>query len=217
MRHILLISIIMILFLASCDPKSNFIDTGIANGKHDCSMMEYLQSDSYNWDSLCVMIRHANLDDLFEGKRPEYKQITFWGITNNSINRYMLNRGIKQVKDMSPKFCEQIIMMHIVDKKIMKSEINFRIPDASGEIIGATELITEGGVKLLAYREKSEYGGVADAGPISLHLYSKNVETKIPLASPDIETLNGVVHSLNYNYTLGDLITKAELEEIEKL
>ena len=131
--------------------------------------------------------------------------------------RYMLDRKITRISDMSKTFCKQIILMHVVKKRIMKDEMNFRIPDVTGKIVGATEMTTAGGVTLLGYREKSEYGGVADAGAVTLYLFSKNAETQIPLASPDIETLTGVVHSLNYNYTLGDLVPKTELEKIEKL
>lgn len=216
MKYILL-SIFTIGILTSCDPKSNYIDTGISNGKHDCSMLEYFHTSSYNWDSLLVMIQHAELESLFEGREPGYEQITFWGPTNHSIRRYMLDRKITRISDMSKTFCKQIILMHVVKKRIMKDEMNFRIPDVTGKIVGATEMTTAGGVILLSYREKSEYGGVADAGAVTLYLFSKNADTQIPLASPDIETLTGVVHSLNYNYTLGDLVPKTELEKIEKL
>ena len=216
MKYILL-SIFTIGILTSCDPKSNYIDTSISNGKHDCSMLEYFHTSSYNWDSLLVMIQHAELESLFEGREPGYEQITFWGPTNHSIRRYMLDREITRISDMSKTFCKQIILMHVVKKRIMKDEMNFRIPDVTGKIVGATEMTTAGGVTLLGYREKSEYGGVADAGAVTLYLFSKNAETQIPLASPDIETLTGVVHSLNYNYTLGDLVPKTELEKIEKL
>ena len=198
MKYILL-SIFTIGILTSCDPKSNYIDTGISNGKHDCSMLEYFHTSSYNWDSLLVMIQHAELESLFEGREPGYEQITFWGPTNHSIRRYMLDRKITRISDMSKTFCKQIILMHVVKKRIMKDEMNFRIPDVTGKIVGATEMTT------------------ADAGAVTLYLFSKNADTQIPLASPDIETLTGVVHSLNYNYTLGDLVPKTELEKIEKL
>ena len=69
MKYILL-SIFTIGILTSCDPKSNYIDTGISNGKHDCSMLEYFHTSSYNWDSLLVMIQHAELESLFEGREP---------------------------------------------------------------------------------------------------------------------------------------------------
>ena len=68
--------------------------------------------------------------------------------------------------------------MHVVKKRIMKDEMNFRIPDVTGKIVGATEMTTAGGVILLGYREKSEYGGVADAGAVTLYLFSKNADTK---------------------------------------
>ena len=113
MKYILL-SIFTIGILTSCDPKSNYIDTGISNGKHDCSMLEYFHTSSYNWDSLLVMIQHAELESLFEGREPGYEQITFWGPTNHSIRRYMLDREITRISDMSNTFCKQIILMHVV-------------------------------------------------------------------------------------------------------
>lgn len=166
MKYILL-SIFTIGILTSCDPKSNYIDTGISNGKHDCSMLEYFHTSSYNWDSLLVMIQHAELESLFEGREPGYEQITFWGPTNHSIRRYMLDRKITRISDMSKTFCKQIILMHVVKKRIMKDEMNFRIPDVTGKIVGATEMTTAGGVTLLGYREKSEYGVLPTQEPLT--------------------------------------------------
>ena len=36
-----------------------------------------------------------------------------------------------------------------------------------------------------------------------MYLYSFDAMEMVPLASPDIQPLNGVVHALNYNYVLG--------------
>ena len=216
MKYILLI--VLMGFLSGCDPQNNYIDTGISNGKHDCSMYEYFRSDSKNWSLLVQMIQKAELVPLFEGKDPNYPQITFWGPTNYSIRRYILDWEIVGgIESMSKAFCEKIILMHVVKERIMKEEINFRIPDPSGKLVGATELLTEGGVKLLAYRERDVWAGVANARAIILHLHSQSSDSKIPLASPNIETLSGVVHSLNGNYTLGDMVTKDDLKEIQKL
>lgn len=66
MKKILLF--IGVCFVAISCTKENFIDTGLANGDHDCSMLEYMRGDHYNWDSTVVMIEHAGLTDLFEGK-----------------------------------------------------------------------------------------------------------------------------------------------------
>lgn len=46
MRYILLI--VWMVFLSGCDPQNNYIDTGISDGKHDCSMYEYFKSDPDN-------------------------------------------------------------------------------------------------------------------------------------------------------------------------
>ena len=57
--------------------------------------------------------------------------------------------------------------------------------------------------KVRFYLEKSDYSGVPDAGPVSMSLWSLRNDWQIPLSSPDIQPLNGVVHALNYNYKLG--------------
>ena len=210
---ILLLGIIGI--LAACDPVDNGYNTGISSGKHDCSMMEYLRGDSYNWDSTVLMIEKAGLEALFSGNDPDMPQITFWGPTNHSIRRFMLNHDIKRVKDMSEAFCKQVILMHVLNERVMKSDINFRIPDASGAIVGASTFTTVGGIKLKAYREQGSWGEVENAGAISLFLLSESAgDASIPLASPDIETLNGVVHSLNYNYTIGDMLPAEDFEQL---
>ena len=81
--------VVMIVAFCSCT-KYNYIDGGIANGVHDCTMWEYFHTDSYNWDSTIIMIEHAGLKSLFDGTG-EYEQITFFGLTNLSILRYMMD------------------------------------------------------------------------------------------------------------------------------
>ena len=88
--------VMMIVVFCSCT-KYNYIDGGIANGVHDCTMWEYFHTDSYNWDSTIIMIEHAGLKSLFDGTG-EYEQITFFGLTNLSILRYMMinNDGLEE-------------------------------------------------------------------------------------------------------------------------
>lgn len=83
--------------------KDNFVYTGISNGRHEGkNMLEYMETDSYDWDSTLLMIRHAGAEivQLFEGKDAAHPEITFFGITNHSIRRYMLENGIKRVTDL---------------------------------------------------------------------------------------------------------------------
>ncbi len=68
---------VVVLFLFSCNTKYNIIDTGLANGKFAGNMYEYLQSNHYDWDSTVLMIKKADLVDLFEVKRAGYETITF--------------------------------------------------------------------------------------------------------------------------------------------
>lgn len=204
MKYIILI-LLTLGVLISCDPIDNYVDTGISSGKHDCSMYEYFHTSSYNWDSTILMIQQAGLENLFEGREPGYEQITFFGVTNHSIRRYMIENGIKRIKDMTPEFCRTTLMAYVVKKRIMKENIDFRIPDAGKEILGGTIIVTEGGRRLHAYKEQAEWGGVANAGAVTLSVFSYTADKAVPMASPNIETLTGVIHALNYNHTLGEL------------
>ena len=91
-----------ILFLSSllyvgCT-KDNYIDTGISKGRFHGNLMQYMASNSYDWDSTILLVRHAGEEmvRLFEGKDPAHKEITFFGITNHSIRRHLLEFGHKR-------------------------------------------------------------------------------------------------------------------------
>lgn len=66
----------------------NFIDGGLANGVHDCTMWEYFKNQPVDWDSTMVMIEHAGMKSYFDGSG-KYKEITFFGITDLSIIRFL--------------------------------------------------------------------------------------------------------------------------------
>ena len=75
--------------------KDNYIDTGISNGRYHGNLMQYMASNSYDWDSTILLVRHAGEEmvRLFEGKDPAHKEITFFGITNHSIRRHSVTNG----------------------------------------------------------------------------------------------------------------------------
>lgn len=215
----LFIAIIIIFISIGCKSNQGYIDTGISNGIHDCTMYEYLQRDSYNWDSLVIMIDHSGLTNLFQGGDPKYKDITFFGITNYSILRYMLEKDIEKVTDMHPDFCKEILMGHIFDNRMMKIDIPYREQNEDGTYVeGGVNITTEGDVELRLYNQRSMYNGVVNAGPIIMNMLSVTNQNKdIPIASPDIQTNNGVVHSIHYYHTLGQLISNKKLKELELL
>ena len=206
MRTIIGICVCVLMTLTGCDTKQNWIDTGVSSPYHDCSIMEYLRGDAYNWELTVEMIERADLTDLFEGQVDTLPEITFFGIPSYSILRYLWDNGMESVSELTPAFCRETILNHVVKGKYLKADIAYRNPNyliTDQQQDGGTELITLGGRQLKAYVDKSEYGGVPDAGAETMYLYSFSAYTQVPLASPDIQPLNGVVHALNYNFVLG--------------
>lgn len=238
MKYILFMAIFSLLI--SCNTKYNIIDTGLANGKFDGNMYEYLQSNSYDWDSTRLMVERANLVDLFEGKREGFEQITFFGPTNHSIRRYMLDNDIASIAEMDEEFCYEMIMRCVVKGKHMRDDIprgkntvsedsdddwddsgddwddsgdeweNENIDSENDTDIyqgtGGTVFTGAMGNRFWIYSFQESYNDVAGVGAVVL--YIKSLETggtMIDVASTDIEPTNGVVHSLHYNFTLGEL------------
>ena len=208
MRKILYTIFTLAVIFASCDTKDNYIDTGISNGRYDGNMMEYFGSNSYDWDSTVLVIQRAGLEEVFMGTDPDYPEITFLGPTNHSIRRWMLQEGYDTVDDIPEDLCRSMMLKHIVKGKYMKKDIAFRntaYTAADPKQDGGTELTCLGGNKILAYKERLDYAGVSEAGAIVLRFYSRELYQKVPMASVDIEPDNGVVHSLNYSYTFGQI------------
>ena len=161
----------------------------------------------------------------FEGQDEDYPEITFFAPPSFSILRYVWdeasgkdtgnqrplteeekNHPERLVQALDPDWCREMVMRHVVKGKFLKADIAYRDPSydiAAEEQTGGTDFTCESGNKVRAYRDKSAYGGVPDAGPETLYLYSFDAMQMVPLASPDIQPLNGVVHALNYNYVLG--------------
>ena len=69
------IALLAFISLCSCT-KYNYIDGGVASGVHDCSMWEYFEQQTVDWDSTRIMIEHAGMKSIFDGSG-QYKDITF--------------------------------------------------------------------------------------------------------------------------------------------
>lgn len=191
------------LLLESSCTKDEFDKTGISNGRFHGTMLEYMKAHPYDWDSTVVMIEHADLESLFDGK----EEITFFGPTNFSILRYMLENGIEQVRDMEPEFCRKTLLRHVLKGKMMRVDFKPGISATGSDLIGegGDTYTMMGGNQIWAYTFKGEYNGVAGMGPLLLYVTSIDGHKKVEIASGDIEPDNGVVHSLAYNFTLGEM------------
>lgn len=203
MKRVYWIIGIVLLFIGTSCTKNEFVKTGVSNGRFDGSMLEYMKAHSYDWDSTVLMIERAGLESLFDGK----EKITFFGPTNFSILRYMLENDIERVQDMDADFCRSTLLRHVMSGKMMRSDFKHGVAatgsDLKGE--GGDTYTMMGGNEIWAYTFKEEYNKVAGMGPLLLHVTSLDGHMKIEIASGDIEPDNGVVHSLAYNFTLGEM------------
>ena len=104
-KHPLYLLALLFLTICSSCTKYDFVETGKAKAYHDTTMWEYFQTDSYNWSYLVYMTKRAGLEDLFQGKSTQYgPDITFLGMTNHSIRRYLYRTyGIKTDGSESPE------------------------------------------------------------------------------------------------------------------
>ena len=201
------IGLLLILFsLFSCETKYNYIDTGLANGRFDGTMYDYLHSSSYDWDSTLLLVERAGLRDLFQGKQTGYEKMTFFGPTNLSILRWMIEQEYDAIQDIPVEVCRDMLLKHVV------AGVHKRDDSPRGEqILGQTqgeggEVFTNAfGTKFWIYSFRNTYHDIPDVGPVYLKIISFDSRAMIDVASTDIETDNGFVHSLDYSYTLGQL------------
>lgn len=205
---------ILVFIMSACDTKQTVIDTGVSSPYFDGTIMDYLRSDVENWGYTVEMIERAELVDLFEGQVDSLPQITFLAPPSFSIFRFIMdsqyedrsNGVYKSVHDVPVEKCRDFILKHVIKGKHLKSEIGFRNMDYyinAPEQTGGTDFTCLGGNVVRAYLQHTEYQGVPDAGAIVMYLYSISVEKDIPVATPDIQPRNGVVHALNYGYQFG--------------
>lgn len=211
MKKIFLIMAVVVAtlgFATSCT-KYNFVDTGTANGSHDCTMWDYFQQDSYNWDSLVVMTERAGLQEIFMGTSSYGKNLTVFGITNHSIRRYLLQNGYEKVADIPVEDCRKFILSSIIDGNQTILLDDFTAGKASTD---PNTVIGEGGKKytmlsgkqLWIYTFRESYGGVPQAGPKKIYVASEDTWKTSEVASCNIMTQTGVVHALSYDFTLND-------------
>lgn len=198
--------------LASCT-NYQYMDTGLANGKHDYTVWEYLHTQSSDWDSTVLLIEHAGMKSYFDGSMRD-QQITFFGVTNLSILRFMLNHNEdveddeawEKVTDIPEDICQYIVSRLIVPQRLLVSDVprgdlqptNYGYDEVDGKVYPTLE------GELFIYTFQEDYEEIPEKGEIGLYIYmhdSENYE-KNRIVSTDIQMTNGVVHALSYNFDL---------------
>ena len=198
---------VAVLFGTGCT-KYNFDDTGVANGNHNTTMWDYFATNSYDWDSLRVMAQRADLVSLFQGTSTYGTDITFFGPTNNSIRAYLYNNNMNSIAEIPVDDCKAFILNGVLTKRILLDEFKAGRPstDPSTPIgTGGEHFEAASGKQLWIYTFRESYNGVPGAGPVQLYLVSPATTKQSHVASSNIQTLTGVVHSLDYNFRLTDL------------
>lgn len=207
-KHTLLSIILLVVTFAGCSD-DYFHDTGKANGKHDCTIWEYMKNDGNNWDSTILVIQRAGLKDLFDGTDNENHEITFFGPTNMSIMQFLyktVNDDDEMVyncvNDIPVETCKRFILSHVIKGKHESTSFDF---ENKGTLTGGSEIKNLAGNDLRIYRAKGEYMGIPDIGPEALYVHSLTFGHIVLIGSSNIETTNGIVHSLATTYQLSEL------------
>ena len=201
-----------------------YVDTGLANGKHDCTVWEYLHSQPDDWDSTIIMIEHAGMKSIFDGSG-QYKDITFLGITDLSIVRYMLDHNAKvdydkehgievspedywhRVKDIPKEQCVKVLEQLIIQQRFMLKDIpqgtRLKTADGAEYVETGGKVFTALSGNLFIWMEPEDYAGVEDAGAKNLYIARQvNTGKNWRVASTDIQTTTGVVHALGYDFKI---------------
>ena len=208
-KFTLLSTILLVITIAGWGSDDYFHDTGKADGKHDCSIWEYMHSDGKNWDSTILVIERAGLQDLFDGTGSENKEITFFGPTNMSIMQFLYKTVddndemvYKSVRDIPVETCKRFILSHVIKGKHESTGFDF---ENQGTLTGGTEIKNLAGNTLRVYRTKGEYMGIPGIGAEALYVHSLTFGHIALIASSNIEMTNGFVHSLSTTYQLTEL------------
>lgn len=203
----------------------NFIDGGLANGVHDCTMWEYFKNQPVDWDSTMVMIEHAGMKSYFDGSG-KYKEITFFGITDLSIIRFLLNHNRqldeeaawtgepvdesqywRKVTDIPAEECASLLKKLIVPQRFMLKDIpqgtRLENPEEIGYIEQGGTVFSSLTGEVFVWVDPENYANIKDAGAKVLWIARRlNTASNWMIASSDIQTTNGVVHSLGYDFDM---------------
>lgn len=220
MRVILITAIVFV--LAACQTKYNYNDTGVSNGRHYCNMYEYLKSDHENWDSIAKIIERSG-EDIVELFQKE--EITFFGPTNLTIHKWFYydkqNGGLEDsvayiphgyacIDDIPVDTCRKIVLSHVVEGVITRDDMPRVTYDEKGEKNGGGVILTtKYGNKIWVWTIQEPYMGIPDMGAVISDMASLkrngSVNKNIGLATVGLKPDNGMVHSLPYRYSIGEM------------
>lgn len=197
--------IIIIALLSSCT-KWGYVDTGVhdPNQHVNKTMYEYFQTDSYNWKLVKQLVDKAGLKELFNGEDPAHKKIMFLGVVDNTIKAWMLKNGYKSVSVIPTAECKKLLLSYVFDDMHLRDDV----PQGNRGKMGTDEqggvsLTSIGGNKVWLYAEHTGYqiSSIIIKSLVSVDLTTGNTAY---IATSNILVKNGLVHSLDDGFILGD-------------
>ena len=145
---------------------------------------------------------------LFGGKSGYEKASLFSAPTSHSIRRYLYANGMEKVSDIPVNDCRTFILNCVLPgRRVMLDDFKegVKSSDPSTPVGKGGEMVQmASGKQLWIYTFHESYNNVPGAGPLRIHLVSPATTQTTDVASCNIETLTGIVHSLDYNFNLTD-------------
>ena len=114
---------------------------------------------------------------------------------------------MKLIDRMSVATCRSIILDCVIpQEKLLLEDFPAGRKAADGSTIGTggKTYTMASGKQLWLYTFRDTYAGVAGSGANRLHIVSPTTSISRDIASHDIQTRTGVVHSLQYDFTPTD-------------
>lgn len=185
MKYILIFSLAAFLF-GGCI-KTNYIDTGLADGNYDGTLLGYLESRPGTWDSAVVAIRHVGLESLFNGTSGEYpEEITFFGFTNHSVRNFlyetrdaMWQQMYHSVEGVPADVCRRMVLQYVIPNKRMLDDFAYEVKGdyqpGDPMVKGGTETQSLAGLPLVVFRTHTPYNGVPHTVPPGRYVFSIEV------------------------------------------
>lgn len=201
----LLITVFLISMLSSCT-KWGYVDTGISKDHKDKNMYAYFQTDNYNWKLVREMVDKAGLKSMFDGTDTKYAQIMFMGPVDNSVRKWMYDHNYKTVAEVPADLCKKLIQRYTFTTLYDRETVPVgEFGTGDNFIKGGIILTAVGGNKVWFYAKKDFYQPGSSTLITSLYSYFMDNAQKGFIASSNIYTKNGVVHSLDDTHRIGEL------------
>ncbi len=207
--------VLMLMVLSACTKDDYYVEGGVANGRFDGSVLQYLESKPVEFDSVVQIVKLAGLDDYlttdeltFFAPRDENIKELIGALDRGGLNRRLYNEGkdtVKVLSDVDSLIWRKYLQRHMFRGK--NKLMDYPQIDFGQQTIypGQTYYSYNNSVSNIGV-VYNDAGGVKYMGYRQLHIsYIPDISRPtagwrtVRVASSDIEADNGIVHVLDVN------------------